>query len=411
LASRHRIAGAHHYILCMTALASPAGRLQAFRRATHDRLFGAVHGSTLIYNTCWEDPRIDRRLLRLAPGSRVAMITSAGCNALEYLLDDPAEVHAVDVNPLQNALLELKRAFLASGDGAGLEAFFARGSDPDHEATYARVRPLLPAFARRIWDRRLDYFRPRTVRGSFYFRGGSGLAAWTFLRAVRMRPRLRGLVDALLEARSLQEQRATYDRLEGELWTPMVNGLVRQPTLMALLGVPRPQIQLILDSHPGGLAGFVRDRVRHVTTQVPMHDNYFWRVYVHGRYGDACRPEYLRPANLDTLGDRVWRLHTHTSTVARFLEGSSGTFSHFVLLDHQDWLAAHDPQALRHEWEWILARSHPGTRILLRSAGLDHDFIPPEIRRRLRWRPDLTEPLHPTDRVGTYGSTHLAEVP
>ena len=38
------------------------------------------------------------------------MLTSAGCNALDYLLDGPAEIHAVDVNFRQNALLELKAA-------------------------------------------------------------------------------------------------------------------------------------------------------------------------------------------------------------------------------------------------------------------------------------------------------------
>jgi len=35
-------------------------------------------------------------------------LTSAGCNVLEYLLDSPAEIHAVDVNPRQNALLHLQ---------------------------------------------------------------------------------------------------------------------------------------------------------------------------------------------------------------------------------------------------------------------------------------------------------------
>ncbi len=62
----------------------------------------------LVYNICWEDPRIDRKLLEIRPGSRVLMITSAGCNALEYLLDKPAEIHCTDINPRQNALLELK---------------------------------------------------------------------------------------------------------------------------------------------------------------------------------------------------------------------------------------------------------------------------------------------------------------
>jgi DNA-binding NarL/FixJ family response regulator len=57
-------------------------------------VFHHVHGGQLIYNACWEDPRIDRELMRLNAKSRVVMITSAGCNALDYLLDGPAEIAA-----------------------------------------------------------------------------------------------------------------------------------------------------------------------------------------------------------------------------------------------------------------------------------------------------------------------------
>jgi S-adenosylmethionine-diacylglycerol 3-amino-3-carboxypropyl transferase len=57
----------------------------------HDLLFKTIHQRYLIYNMCWEDPRIDRQLLGLDQHSKVVVLTSAGCNALDYLLDAPAE--------------------------------------------------------------------------------------------------------------------------------------------------------------------------------------------------------------------------------------------------------------------------------------------------------------------------------
>jgi hypothetical protein len=66
--------------------------------------------------------------------------------------------------------------------------------------------------------------------------------------------------------------------------------------------------------------------------------------------------------------------HTHNATVSDFLHTHPGEYSHFVLLDHQDWLAWHQPQALAEEWRLILANSRPGSRILLRSAGNDLGF-------------------------------------
>ena len=73
-------------------------------------VFQNIHTNNLIYNTCWEDPRCDRQLLEIKPDSRVVMITSAGCNALDYALDNPTEINCVDMNLRQNALLDLKKA-------------------------------------------------------------------------------------------------------------------------------------------------------------------------------------------------------------------------------------------------------------------------------------------------------------
>jgi S-adenosylmethionine-diacylglycerol 3-amino-3-carboxypropyl transferase len=97
-------------------------------------------------------------------------------------------------------------------------------------------------------------------------------------------------------------------------------------------------------------------------------------------------------------------------SIAQFLKANPGTYSHFILLDHQDWLAWNDTDGLREEWELILASSRPGTRILLRSASPSLDFIPADIRHHLNFHPELTRILHRQDRVGTYGSLHLAEV-
>ena len=103
-------------------------------------------------------------------------------------------------------------------------------------------------------------------------------------------------------------------------------------------------------------------------------------------------------------------MHSHDATVSDFLRAHPGQYSHFILLDHQDWLAWHQPQALDEEWRLILANSRPGSRILLRSASGDLNFLPDWTRQALRFFPALTEPLHLQERVGTYGSLHFAEV-
>jgi S-adenosylmethionine-diacylglycerol 3-amino-3-carboxypropyl transferase len=380
-------------------------------RRLQDVFFGLVHGHRLVYNTCWEDPRLDRRLLELGPESRVLVITSAGDNALDYLLDGPERIDCVDVNYRQNALLELKRALFRRGTFEELYGFFGEGGGPGCAGVYARIRSALPEYAAGFWDRNIGYFKSGRLSRSFYYHGASGVVAFVFSKLLgAFKPRLRREIPRLLAAGSEEEQRQIFSAIEPVFWDRLSRWLVGRPATMALLGVPRPQIGLIRKTHPGGLEGFVRDKVRRVFTEAPIRENYFWRVYLTGHYTRECCPEYLREANFATIGARLGALATHTDTVSGFLRGSGGAYTHFVLLDHQDWLAHHDPGALAEEWELILGAAAPGARILMRSAGLDVSFVPEPARRRLRFFPEVTEPLHARDRVGTYGSQHLAVV-
>jgi S-adenosylmethionine-diacylglycerol 3-amino-3-carboxypropyl transferase len=386
-------------------------RAARFLKATEDLVFHHVHGGQLIYNTSWEDPRIDRQLLRIDAESRVVMITSAGCNALDYLLDGPAAIHAVDVNFRQNALLELKLAMLRRAEFADFFEMFGIGSHSDYKKAYHAIRSTLPEFARQYWDEKIGYFNPGGLKRSFYYQGTAGAAAWLLGGALfKVKPNIKNFALCLLDADSLEQQREIYALLEPKIWGKLSNWLIRQRMVMTLLGVPRPQVRLIEESYPGGLGAYIKDKLRHVMTELPARENYFWRVYLTGSYTMACCPNYLRREHQPALRARAGRLTTHTCTVTNFLRENPGTYTHYVLLDHQDWLAWHDPVALREEWELIFANSRPGTKILLRSAGLNLDFVPEDICARLRFFPKLTEALHRTDRVGTYGSLSFAEV-
>src|SRR5690606_3430008 len=134
------------------------------------RVFNFVHRNNLVYNTCWEDPRLDRVALDLQPHHNVMVITSAGCNALDYVLGGANHVYAVDMNPRQNALLDLKKAGILNLEYEDSFAMFGLGRHPDFKDLYrTQLRSALPEWSRSYWDRKIKYFRGRKRR-SFYFR-------------------------------------------------------------------------------------------------------------------------------------------------------------------------------------------------------------------------------------------------
>jgi S-adenosylmethionine-diacylglycerol 3-amino-3-carboxypropyl transferase len=384
------------------------------------RVFKFVHGNNLVYNTCWEDPRLDRRALELTDRDRVLVITSAGCNALDYALAGPAHVHAVDMNPRQNALLELKLAGIRRLQFEDFYKLFGDGHHPRAAAIYqSGLRDALSPWSQTYWDRWIKFFD--SPKRTFYFRGTSGSFArginFYIDRVARVRPEIQDLMDS----QSLQDQQAVYERIRERFWRRSLRFAMNRDTTLSMLGVPKAQRQQIEKQYPGGIVRFIEDSVEAVFAKLPISDNYFWRVYITGKYTPTCCPEYLKADNFQRLkAGQVDKVSVHTDSVQGFLEKTDQQISRFVLLDHMDWLSDHFFPLLESEWQAILSRAAPGARVLWRSGGLRTDFIenvnvlrdgkPTRLPELLTYQSDLAAELHELDRVHTYGSFYIANL-
>lgn len=385
--------------------------------------FQLVHRTNLVYNTCWEDPRLDREALRLGPDDRVLVITSAGCNALDYALDGPRHVHAVDLNPKQNALLELKRAGIRTLDYETFFAMFGKGRVRGFQDVYeGALRPELPEATRKYWDSHQHFFSDRRGKPSFYFRGTSGFFARAVNRYLDSVASVRDSLEAILAARSIEEQREIYERnLRETVWSRWLRWIIRRDATLSLLGVPRPQRVQVERDYVGGIGQFIEDCVEAVFARLPLADNYFWRVYLTGEYTPECCPEYLKPDNFERLkAGLVDRVSTHTDSVTGFLRKDQPVITRFVLLDHMDWLSTFRQADLSEEWQAIVDSAAPGARILWRSGGLRSDFVdrvlvrfgqrPARVGEILHYDRPQAAQLHELDRVHTYGSFWIANL-
>jgi S-adenosylmethionine-diacylglycerol 3-amino-3-carboxypropyl transferase len=405
----------------------PAPAERSERRAGesdfHVRFFDSLLKNHLIFNTSWEDPALDRVALQLSAEDRLVAISGAGCNVLDYLLAGAGEVHAVDLNPCQTALLELKVAAVRTLNYDAFFQLFGRGRSSFAREIYReRLREHLSPYACRWWDRHIGFFAGREWHQSFYYRGTAGFGARLIVGLVRALRNAWDNVEALLEARTLEEQRAVYEsRLRDRLWTPWMKWFLSQPATLSLVGIPKSQHEEMLARYPSGAADYIRDCFETVVTRLPFKDNYFWRVYAQGFYAPTCCPEYLRRDNFERLRSALPRLRIHTRSLTEFLRDSDGGFTRFVLLDHMDWMHGKHLDSLAHEWTEILDKSAPGARAIYRSAACATPWLDPlEVRYRgrparlgglLRRHPMLAEELHARDRVHTYGSFHIVDLP
>lgn len=386
-------------------------------------LFRSIHGHNLVYNSCWEDPQLDRLALDFGPRDTVLAITSGGCNVLDYALTAPAHVYAVDVNPRQNALLELKLAGIQSLDFETFFSIFGKGRYLEFPTLYQdRLRELLSEEARQYWDRRRHWFTGAEWWHSFYFRGSAGFFARLVNFYIDRVTRTRAEVTALLGSRSVDEQHDIYEgRLRRDFWTGMIRWLMDRDGALALVGVPRPQRAQIERSYVGGIVQYIEDCVEAVFARLPIQNNYFWKLYLTGGYSPECCPEYLKPENFERLkGGLAGRVSVHTTSILDFLTRHEGGISRYVLLDHMDWLSTHQHPVLACQWQAIFDRATPDARAIWRSGGLRVDYVDPiqvhvagknrRVGDVLRYHRDRAAELHDRDRVHTYGSFYIADL-
>ncbi len=382
-------------------------------------LFNAVHRNNLVYNACWEDPRIDKQALRLGANDDVLVITSAGCNALSYALDAPRSVHAVDVNYRQNALLELKIAGIKELDFETFFQIFGTGRYRGIVELYrGRLRDRLTPLAQKFWDRKIaSYFDGKYP---FYFRGTSGFFARK-MNAYLDRRGVRGDILRLINAGSVDQQRLIWPEIKKRLFSPAVRFMINRDAVLALLGVPRVQRLQIEQTYGGRVSRFAEEALDDVFGRLPIRDNYFWRLYATGSYTKECCPEYLDESSFHALKEGlVDRVRVHTDTVDGFLRRFDGTISRFVLLDHMDWLSDRLYGALVAEWNAIFAKAAPSARVIWRSGGLATHYVDSipitrggkteRLGDLLRLNRDRAAELHKADRVHTYGSFYIADL-
>jgi S-adenosylmethionine-diacylglycerol 3-amino-3-carboxypropyl transferase len=356
----------------------------------------------IVFNMSWEDPEMDRQAFELRPEHTVISITSAGCNPLNFLCQNPRRLICVDSNPAQTAVLELKLAAIATLDHETFFDIFAARRPARISAVYrSKLRPLISARAAAFWDDNIWMVH----RGLYRF-GKMGLAA----RIVRMVLPVIGLsrarVDQFFDLRSLDEQREWYEKYARDrLWGPVTRWLCESRWFMYLCGVHPRQFNLVDGRH--GMYDYVRERIEYALTRVPIYDNYFLSVTGTGRFRGERVPPYLLAENFETLRRNLDRVLVVNGWLGPFLDTQpAGSIDRFNLLDIFDWMT---PEVFEGTLKSVLRAAAPGARLIYRSGSYRHD-PPPAIKAQLVPHEELARRLLARDRSATYGSFYVFSV-
>ncbi|KAK0930277.1 hypothetical protein LTS16_002192 [Friedmanniomyces endolithicus] len=387
-----------------------------------------------IYAFTWEDSRTDARLLKITNEDVILAITSAGDNILSYALERPKRIHAVDLNPAQNNLLELKVAAFRALEYQDMWKLFGEGKhDYFQKLLVEKLSPYLSSQAFDYWL----HVGPQTFNPKgkgFYFTGGSRHA----LQLIHWLGSLLGVrkdMNRLCEVQTLAEQREIWTKrvrrvLLSQLLAYFVIGSER--FLWKALGVPGEQRAMIEEDYqkasgdraptsaaekssgtgPPGEVGATKSGQAiwnyGVQTLDPVandtlvsEDNHYYLVCLLGQhpnpipthfptpppffptltlthtsaghYTRRCHPDYLTPkAHLKlSAPGALDNLRIHTDELAEvFARMQPESLTIAVLMDSMDWFPPLGPEAPAQ----VLAVNRAlkaGGRVLIRSSGLN----------------------------------------
>ena len=380
----------------------------------------AVWFDAFVYNQIWEDPRVDVQALKLDENSRVLTISSGGCNAINYLHENPESVTAVDLNRHHIYLLNLKLAALTHlPDHKSFFAFFGTGRGPSTGSDYLRyIAPHLDRETRNFWESNTLFGSVRYGDRITFFRD-AGLYDHSrngyFLRFFHWLSRRLGCKpDEILKAKSMDEQVTIYSKqIDPFFDSALIKFVGKLPVTMFGLGIPPQQYNELKQDleHGRTVIDIYRDRVRRLACDFPIKDNYFaWQAFAR-KYDTENRhaiPDYLKEESFEKLRERVESVTSKVGSATDEIKNNpEATFNRFVFLDAQDWM---DAETMTDLWSAISEKAEPGSRIIFRTAGSASPIetnLPQELRERFVYEKELSQNLFKQDRASIYGGFHL----
>jgi len=285
----------------------------------------------ILYAQCWEDPELDRIAFKIKPGDTVFSITSGGCNALAFLIDDPGKVICLDMNQNQNFLLSLKiNAFRTLSHDELLE-FFGVHSSTRRWKLYEKLKPFLPEEEQEYW-----YNKKEDINNGILHCGRYEKYMHLLKGIFRILIGKKIIYD-LFNSVSKEERKVLYDSKWNNLrWK-----------LFCHLFLSRSFASIFFDKafykylEPSfSFKKYYRSAVKRVVTELPVKENYFLAYILLGNYYNDNFPVYLKKDNYESIRNRVNRIEMVTSGCMDYFKTlPPGTISEFNFTNIFEWMS------------------------------------------------------------------------
>ena len=347
----------------------------------------------------WEDIKLLYRGLEITSDDNILSITSAGCNVLGLLLKEPQTITALDVNPAQSALLEIKIAAIKNLSYLEFIRFLGFRSAKDRLLLYHKLRKDLSDQAMRFWDA-----QTKNIGQGICHCGRLEKYFLEFQKKYLSKIHSLNTILKLLQFKNIENQEAFFKQTWGTKEFVKVFTMYFSQENMAMYGRDPSQFRYVTLN-----AGdqFIK-KFRQICTTIPLLGNFYMEFFLTSQFRNLYQIHpYLMKKNYFRLRSLLDRVTIITCDLESFVhEIRPGVFSKANFSDVFEYMS-------ENSFIRIFDRLHPLFRKGGRIAYWDL-LVKREIpdRLRIKYQPHFkkSKELWNRDRSWFYRDFHLEEV-
>jgi len=257
-----------------------------------------INHNFIRYANCWEDADVLLKGLAIETGDRVLSIGSAGDNSFSLLLHAPELVVAVDINPIQLQLIQLKKAAMQALDHSAFLQFLGFRDCTDRLDLFQKVKNHLSPTEYTFWKS-----HPTKIEQGIIYTGKLELYFQTFQN--RFLPFIHSpkrIKDLFIQKEEQEQEQFFQRQWNNWRWRSLfkiffskflMGKLGRDPEFLKEVKVP--------------VSSFILEQARKHLSHINCQDNYFLQFILKGQF-ETQLPHYARKENFKKIKSRLNRL-------------------------------------------------------------------------------------------------------
>ena len=334
---------------------------------------------TINYSSMNEDSNSEIKALKLSENDEVLCITGSGSRVLNLLTQKPKLIFAVDFNPCQNYLLELKIASIRHLDYEDYISFLGIVPSSNRLKYFNSIKYSLSEGSIKFWEKNSNLILKGIIyqgRWEKYFRNLARIISV-------IRP---NLLNKLFGCTSIEEQKYLWNESwDDSTWRFFIKSISYRVDWKYFFG--DPGFYKYVPKY-FSIENYLNEKFTSAIENYLFSQSPFVNILFKGKLNlEATLPLYLQKNYHLVLRENLDRIHIKTGSLSDIFDKSKGTdFSAFSLSDFSSYVSESDYENI---WKLILEKSKDNARVCERQFLVKREI--PIINENLIMRDHLLE--------------------